>query len=224
MKAMILAAGFGKRLLPITEKIPKPLLKIGEATLIQRNIQHLIEKGFTEIIINVSHLGEQIKKHVDEIFPNENILFSFEDIPLGTGGGILKVLHLLGDKSFLLMNADIYHNTNLVDLPRDVEAAHLVGVSNPEHNQNGDFNLVKNIVEVSSDSNKFTWSGISIMNPIIFRENDFQISNSLDLWNEVLPKYICSRAVTGQISSALWLDVGTPERLKLANTIYNDQN
>mgnify|MGYP001162109203 FL=1 len=224
MKAMILAAGFGKRLLPITEKTPKPLLKIGEVTLIQRNIQHLIENGFSEIIINVSHLGEHIKKHVDEVFPNENILFSFEDIPLGTGGGILKALHLLGDKSFLLMNADIYHNTNLVDLPRDVEAAHLVGVPNPEHNQNGDFNLVKNIVEVSSDSNELTWSGISIMNPIIFRENDFQISNSLDLWNEVLPKYICSRAVTGQISSALWLDVGTPERLKLANTIYNDQN
>ena len=103
MKAMILAAGYGKRLLPITEKTPKPLLKIGEVTLIQRNIQHLIENGFSEIIINVSHLGEHIKKHVDEVFPNENILFSFEDIPLGTGGGILKALHLLGDKSFLLM-------------------------------------------------------------------------------------------------------------------------
>ena len=76
MKAMILAAGFGKRLLPITEKIPKPLLTVGNKSLIQRNIQLLIESGVSEIIINVSHLGDLVKKHIDEIFPSENILFS----------------------------------------------------------------------------------------------------------------------------------------------------
>lgn len=223
MKAMILAAGFGKRLLPITEKIPKPLLKVGESTLIQNNIQLLIESGFSEIIINVSYLGEMIKKHIDELFPNENIIFSFEEKPLGTGGGILKALHLLGDKSFLLMNADIYHKIDLNYLPQEVEAAHLIGVPNPEHNPEGDFNLAKDIVQINQDSNDLTWSGISVMNPLIFRENNFN-DNYFDLWNTVLTSYINSGLVTGQISSDLWLDVGTPERLKLANTVYNDQN
>ena len=223
MKAMILAAGFGKRLLPITEKIPKPLLKVGESTLIQNNIQLLIESGFSEIIINVSYLGEIIKKHIDELFPNENIIFSFEEKPLGTGGGILKALNLLGDKSFLLMNADIYHKIDLNYLPQEVEAAHLIGVPNPEHNPEGDFNLAKDIVQINQDSNDLTWSGISVMNPLIFRENNFN-DNYFDLWNTVLTSYINSGLVTGQISSDLWLDVGTPERLKLANTVYNDQN
>ena len=223
MRAMILAAGFGKRLLPITEKIPKPLLKVGESTLIQNNIQLLIESGFSEIIINVSYLGEMIKKHIDELFPNQNIIFSFEEKPLGTGGGILKALNLLGDKSFLLMNADIYHKIDLNYLPQEVEAAHLIGVPNPEHNPEGDFNLAKDIVQINQDSNDLTWSGISVMNPLIFRENNFN-DNYFDLWNTVLTSYINSGLVTGQISSDLWLDVGTPERLKLANTVYNDQN
>ena len=222
MRAMILAAGFGKRLLPITKKIPKPLLKVGESTLIHNNIQFLIESGFSEIIINVSYLGKMIKKHIDELFPNQNIVFSFEEKPLGTGGGILNALHLLGDKSFLLMNADIYHKIDLNYLPQEVEAAHLIGVQNPEHNLDGDFNLAKDIVQINQGSNDLTWSGISVMNPSIFKENNFE-DNYFDLWNTVLPSYINSGLVTGQISSDLWLDVGTPERLKLANTVYNEQ-
>tara|TARA_X000000368_G_scaffold186669_1_gene147358 strand:- start:3000 stop:3671 length:672 start_codon:yes stop_codon:yes gene_type:complete len=223
MKAMILAAGFGKRLLPITENIPKPLLKVGNFTLIQRNIQLLIENGFSEIIINVSYLGDQIKEHIDEIFPKENISFSFEKKPLGTGGGVLKALPLLGNKSFMLINADIFHKIDLNNLPQDVEAAHLVGVPNPEHNLDGDFNLVKDIIEINSDSNTLTWSGISVINPEIFMENSFK-NDSFNIWNTVLPKYISRSVVTGQISSEPWLDVGTPERLKLANTVYNDQD
>ena len=121
MKAMILAAGFGKRLLPITEKIPKPLLTVGNKSLIQRNIQLLIESGVSEIIINVSHLGDLVKKHIDEIFPSENILFSFEEKPLGTGGGILKALPLIGNDCFLLINADILHKIDLSNVPKDVK-------------------------------------------------------------------------------------------------------
>ena len=163
-----------------------------------------------------------IKKHIDELFPNQNIIFSFEEKPLGTGGGILNALHLLGDKSFLLMNADIYHKIDLNYLPQEVEAAHLIGVPNPEHNLDGDFNLAKDIVQINQGSNDLTWSGISVMNPSIFKENNFE-DNYFDLWNTVLPSYINSGLVTGQTSSDLWLDVGTPERLKLANTVYNEQ-
>ena len=121
------------------------------------------------------------------------------------------------------MNADIYHKIDLNYLPQEVEAAHLIGVPNPEHNPEGDFNLAKDIVQINQDSNDLTWSGISVMNPLIFRENNFN-DNYFDLWNTVLSSYINSGLVTGQISSDLWLDVGTPERLKLANTVYNDQN
>ena len=86
MKAMILAAGYGKRMMPLTENLPKPLLKIGNESLIQRNINALLTAGFNDIIINVSYLGSMIKKHVVEVFPSANISFSEEEIPLGTGG------------------------------------------------------------------------------------------------------------------------------------------
>ena len=92
MKAMILAAGFGKRLLPLTENLPKPMLKVGDQTLIERNINYLIKNGFSEIIINVSHHGDLLIEHVNNIFPDHNILFSIEEKPLGTGGGVLNAL------------------------------------------------------------------------------------------------------------------------------------
>ena len=223
MKAMTLAAGFGKRLLPITETTPKPLLKIGNKSLIQRNINLLIENGFSEIIINVSHLGSLIKEHVEEIFPKEKIYFSFEDSPLGTGGGILKALPLLGDEPFLVMNADIFHKIKLEKLPDFVEYGHLIGVPNPEHNIHGDFSLSNNFVNINTNSNKLTWSGISVINPVIFKENAFE-SNSFNMWDAVLLKYINKIAITGQTSFEPWLDVGTLERLKLANSVYNNDN
>ena len=80
MKAMILAAGFGKRLLPHTKKIPKPLLKVGNKSLIEHNINYLIKNGFNEIIINVSYLGDLIQEHVKEVFPSRNIIFSVDEI------------------------------------------------------------------------------------------------------------------------------------------------
>ena len=97
MKAMILAAGLCKRLKPLTNHIPKPLLKVGNQSLIERNIRSLLNYGFDEIVINVSYLGNMITEHVLEIFPNNKIIFSKESEPLGTGGGIKNALKLLGD-------------------------------------------------------------------------------------------------------------------------------
>jgi MurNAc alpha-1-phosphate uridylyltransferase len=223
MKAMILAAGFGKRLKPLTDDIPKPLLKVGNQSLIERNIRSLLNYGFDEIVINVSYLGNMITEHVLELFPNNKIVFSEESQPLGTGGGIVNALELLGDKPFMLINADIYHNINLTALNSDVKAAHLVGVRNPEHNLKGDFSLENNLVCIKSESNDFTWSGISIINPKIFDELEPQ-EMPFDIWYKVLMQFINNKDVTAEISEDIWIDTGTIDRLELANKTHKDEN
>ena len=222
MKVMILAAGYGKRLLPLTKETPKPLLKIGDKTLIQHNIEHLIKNDFTEFVINISHLGHMIENHVREKFSNINIEFSKEDKPLGTGGGILNAIDLLGDENFLVMNSDIFHKIDIKNLPNGIDAAHLIGVPNPSHNQEGDFCIKDNKVAID-EFNDLTWSGISILNPIIFKEKNFS-SDSFNIWDTVLPNYLNNGDISAHKSNDLWIDVGTHERLKLANSLYNDQN
>ena len=174
MKAFILAAGYGKRLLPLTENSPKPLLKVGDTSLIERKIEHILNSGISEIVINISYLGALVREHVIEKFPNENINFSVEEKPLGTGGGVYKALPLLGSEPFLCMNADLFHNIKLDNLFSDVESALLIGVPNPEHNQMGDFSLDKDIVNINTEGNDLTWSGISIINPRIFKNKYFE--------------------------------------------------
>ena len=223
MKVMILAAGYGKRLLPLTKETPKPLLKIGDKTLIQHNIEHLIKNDFTEFVINISHLGHMIENHVKEKFSNINIEFSNEDQPLGTGGGILNAIDLLGDENFLVMNSDIFHKIDIKNLPKEIDAAHLIGVPNPSHNQEGDFCIKDNNKVAIDEFNDLTWSGISIINPIICKEKNFS-SGSFNIWDTVLPNYLNNGNVSAHKSNDLWIDVGTHERLKLANSLYNDQN
>ena len=223
MKAMILAAGLGKRLKPLTNDIPKPLLKVGNQSLIERNIRSLLNYGFDEIVINVSYLGNMITEHVLEIFPNNKIIFSKESEPLGTGGGIKNALKLLGDEPFMLINADIYHNINLAAVKTAPKYAHLVGVKNPEHNIQGDFSLDNNIVLARSELNDFTWSGISIINPTIFNQQQPQ-EMPFDIWNSVLMKFINNNKITAEIYEGIWIDTGTIDRLELANKTHKDEN
>ena len=223
MKAMILAAGLGKRLRPLTNTVPKPNLMVGGKSLIQRNIEKLVDSGFEEIIINTSHLGEKIKKHVFEKFPDTKIAFSEETEPLGTGGGVKKALKLLGEEPFLLLNADIYHSINLRDMHKHVELAHIIGVPNPEHNPDGDFSLNGSKVSINESSNDFTWSGISIINPSIFNNIDNLIA-PYSIWGSVLKKYIQDKKVTAEISQKTWIDTGTIERLALANKVFKEEN
>ena len=223
MKAMILAAGLGKRLKPLTNDIPKPLLKVGNQSLIERNIRSLLNYGFDEIVINVSYLGNMITEHVLEIFPNNKIIFSKESEPLGTGGGIQNALKLLGDEPFMLINADIYHNINLAAVKTAPKYAHLVGVKNPEHNIQGDFSLDNNIVLARSESNDFTWSGISIINPTIFSQLQTQ-EMPFDIWNSVLMQFINNNKITAEIYEGIWIDTGTIDRLELANKTHKDEN
>lgn len=223
MKAMILAAGLGKRLKPLTNDIPKPLLKVGNQSLIERNIRSLLNYGFDEIVINVSYLGNMITEHVLEIFPNNKIIFSKESEPLGTGGGIKNALKLLGDEPFMLINADIYHNINLAAVKTAPKYAHLVGVKNPEHNIQGDFSLDNNIVLARSELNDFTWSGISIINPTIFSQLQTQ-EMPFDIWNSVLMQFINNNKITAEIHEGIWIDTGTIDRLELANKTHKDEN
>ena len=223
MKAMILAAGLGKRLKPLTNDIPKPLLKVGNQSLIERNIRSLLNYGFDEIVINVSYLGNMITEHVLEIFPNNKIIFSKEHEPLGTGGGIKNALKLLGDEPFMLINADIYHNINLAAVKTAPKYAHLVGVKNPEHNIQGDFSLDNNIVLARSELNDFTWSGISIINPTIFSQLQTQ-EMPFDIWNSVLMQFINNNKITAEIYEGIWIDTGTIDRLELANKTHKDEN
>lgn len=223
MKAMILAAGLGKRLKPLTNDIPKPLLKVGNQSLIERNIRSLLNYGFDEIVINVSYLGNMITEHVLEIFPNNKIIFSKESEPLGTGGGIKNALKLLGDEPFMLINADIYHNINLAAVKTAPKYAHLVGVKNPEHNIQGDFSLDNNIVLARTELNDFTWSGISIINPTIFSQLQTQ-EMPFDIWNSVLMQFINNNKITAEIYEGIWIDTGTIDRLDLANKTHKDEN
>ncbi|MDA9759417.1 nucleotidyltransferase family protein [Gammaproteobacteria bacterium] len=223
MKAMILAAGFGKRLKPLTNDTPKPMLKVGNQSLIERNIDSLINSGFDEIVINVSYLGNILIKHVLELFPNNNILFSKESEPLGTGGGIQNALELLGDEPFMLINADVYHDIDLAAINKIVKVAHLVGVKNPEHNLQGDFSLDGDIVSVRSGANDYTWSGISVINPSIFNKLIPQ-EMPFDIWNKVLKQFINNKEVSAEISDGIWIDTGTIDRLELANKTHKDEN
>ena len=164
-----------------------------------------------------------IKKHVLEIFPNANISFSEEEIPLGTGGGVLNAIGLLGKDPFMLINADIYHQINLKNIKQDVDIAHLVGVENPDHNVEGDFSLNADEVSISNNLNECTWSGISIINPIIFE--GLKIEDApFDIWKSILIEYVKKNKVTGEFSDSTWIDTGTIDRLELANKTYKDEN
>ena len=116
MKCMILAAGYGKRMMPLTKETPKPLLKIGNETLIDRNIKHVLLNGFDEIIINVSHHGDKIKEHLIKNYKDHNITLVEEPYPYGTGGALVNAKDHLGDETILIINADIFHDFDLSKL------------------------------------------------------------------------------------------------------------
>lgn len=220
MKAMILAAGFGKRMLPLTETLPKPLLKVGDKSLIERNIDFLAEAGINEIVINIFYLAEMIPEYLNDRYPKIKISYSKEDNILGTGGGIKKALSFLGSKPFVLVNSDIYHTFSFHDFDCDVENAHLYGVKNPAHNQNGDFSIDDSNKIYIDSKNNLTWSGISIINPNIFKEIK---KDSFDVWKDLLINLIAQKKITGKKIDDPWVDVGTIDRLDKANKMYNEK-
>ena len=215
MKAMILAAGLGTRMRPLTDKTPKPLLKVGGIPLIVWHIERLAHDGFTNIIINIAHLGYQIPEALgDGSQWGVNITYSDEqeEGALESAGGIVKALPLLGDDPFAVVNGDVWTDYDFQDHRKlaDGILAHLVLVPNPEHNPEGDFALEDNKMV---DAKQYTFSGIGYYSPKLFEGVPYGKSALAPLLRAAMKE----GKVTGELYEGEWLDIGTPERLELLN-------
>lgn len=212
MKAMILAAGRGERLRPLTDVTPKPLLIYQGKPLIEYSLERLRQAGFNDIVINVAHLGQQIIEYCgDGKRWGVNIVYSNEGTQaLETAGGIAKALPLLGDAAFVVVNADVVCDYDLSALrQKTVDWAHLVMVANPQHHQQGDFGVddqgrLSCVVE-----SKSTYSGIGVYHPRLFAGVPAQ---PLKL-RPVLDEAIQAGHLTGELFGGRWDDIGTVERL-----------
>ena len=223
MKAMILAAGFSTRMQPLTKEIPKPLLKVGKLSLIELIINNLINSGVKEFVINISYLGEQIKAALEPFHKITKITFLEEPFPYGTGGALINAREHLGKEPFLLSSADIIFKPDLTKLPSYTDTIHLIATKNPDHNQSGDFSLDEGAIFLNADTNDFTYSGVALINPKILDEH--QSSNyPCDIWNTLFKPLILRSQATAHFDNSLWIDVGTPERLKLAREVVKDEN
>jgi MurNAc alpha-1-phosphate uridylyltransferase len=215
MKAMLLAAGRGERMRPLTDTCPKPLLQAGGRPLVVWQLERLAAAGFTEVVMNLSWLGAQIEAALgDGARHGVRIEYSREPWPaLETGGGIFNALPLLGKEPFLLVNGDVYTDVDYAQLrltPGDL--AHLVLVANPEHHPRGDFWLDEagRIIAAGSEvTERLTYSGVAIIHPELLSGapgGRFALLPWLERARE-------ARRLGGQRHNGRWLDVGTPERL-----------
>ncbi|HEV7392706.1 MAG TPA: nucleotidyltransferase family protein [Burkholderiales bacterium] len=214
MRAMILAAGRGERMRPLTETTPKPLLEAGGKPLIVWTIEALARAGFRELVINVSHLGDRIANALgDGRHWDVRIRYSHEVEPLETAGGIATALPLLGDAPFLVVNADIHTDFDfaraLTVVPQDGPVlAHLVLIDNPAHHKGGDFAL--EATRVATDGKRLTFSGIGVYQPALFAGVPAGTKRQLAA---VLRPQIDAGLVSGEHYAGHWSDIGTPERL-----------
>lgn len=212
MKAMILAAGRGKRMRPLTDHTPKPLLKVGAYTLIEHHIQRLANNDITEIVINTAWLGEKIHAYLGNGQAlGVNIAYSHENEALETAGGIINALPLLGDAPFLVVNGDVFSDFAL-PAKQFPQPAHLVLVNNPEHNPNGDFGLNGHLVTETSEK-RYTFSGIGYYHPSFFAGCKPGVAPLAPLLRQAMQ----TQQVSGELHTGEWNDVGTPERLDALN-------
>ena len=215
MNAMILAAGRGERMRPLTDSTPKPLLEVAGKPLIVWTIEALARADLRELVINVSHLGERIERELgDGRRWDVEIRYSREAEALETAGGIAYALPLLGASPFVVVNGDIHTDfayRGLMDHTPDggERLAHLVLIDNPPHHPAGDFALSGDHV-ANDGSHRYTFSGIGIYHPRLF--SDIVAGTKRPL-APVLRPQIDARRVTGEHYAGLWSDVGTPERL-----------
>ncbi|CAC9530068.1 Glucose-1-phosphate thymidylyltransferase (EC 2.7.7.24) [uncultured Gammaproteobacteria bacterium] len=222
MKAMILAAGRGERMMPLTANTPKPLIKVKGKPLIEHSIEALKKAGIIDIVINISYLAEQIKSHLgDGSKFGVNISYSDESTSaLETAGGIIKALPLLSDKPFLVINSDVVCDYALsqIKLPKS-SLAHLLLINNPAHNPKGDFSIGNSQKLTLANNKSFTFSGLGIYHPDFFK-NHLDSQDKLALY-PLLVDAIARNQLSGEHYQGYWQDIGTPERLELANNENN---
>jgi MurNAc alpha-1-phosphate uridylyltransferase len=238
MMAMLLAAGRGERMRPLTDHIPKPLLQAGGKPLIVWHIENLVNAGIRELIVNHAHLGALIEQTLgDGRQFGAHIRYSAEEHALETAGGIAYALPLLGDAPFAVVNSDIFCDYDFARLPERAAAlqasgdsAHLVLVDNPAHHPNGDFCLQDGrIIPVNGASPLsahrtllLTFSGIGLYRPALF--NGIPRGSTAPL-APLLRSQIALGKVSGEHHRGLWMDIGTPQRLaELDSRIRSLQN
>lgn len=222
MKAMILAAGKGERMRPLTLTTPKPLLRAGGRPLIVHHLNNLKQAGFQHVVINHAWLGEQIEQQLGsgQQF-GLNLHYSPEGEPLETAGGIVRALPLLAahdDDWFLVINGDIWSDFPLDQLqpPADPNCdAMLVLTDNPEHHPTGDFQLTPEGLLCSEGENKLTFTGISLLRRRLFNGLD----DTAGKLGPVLRDAMAQQRVRGVKHSGQWIDVGTPARLEQLDTL-----
>jgi len=213
---MILAAGRGERMRPLTDHTPKPLLQAGGKPLIVWHIERLVRAGITDLVINHAHLGLQIEHALgDGSQFGATIRYSNEGTALETAGGIAFAAPLLGDEVFAVVNGDVYCDFDFARLPTQAAAlahsddmAHLVLVDNPEHNLTGDFGLQD--ARITDIPPKLTFSGIGLYKPQLFAHIECGTKAPLA---PLLREQIAAGKVSGEHHQGAWVDVGTPQRL-----------
>jgi len=210
MKAMILAAGFGKRLGHLTQSTPKPLIKVKGQPLIKYHLSKLLAADYSQIVINTHYLSDEIINYVENEFNNDpRIIFSIEKEILGTGGGIKKALHHFGNDDFLVLNSDIYS---------DLDYKYFKSFTSPtlfavETKNQGDFNIKNSKVCLETTKN-YTWMGFSVVNAEVFNH---VAHLKFHYWDDCLKRHASSKNLYAEIPKINWYDVGTIQTLELLN-------
>jgi len=225
MKAMILAAGLGNRMRPLTLHTPKPLLEVGGKPLIVWHIEKLAAIGVNEIVINTAWLGEKLVQALgDGSQFGIKILWSHEGEGLETAGGIINALPLLGDEPFILVNGDVWTTMDfapLLNVELGENLAHLVLVQNPEQHPNGDFTLADGkayTFDQQISGENLTFSGVSVIHPKMFA--------GLEAGKRPLAPLLKAAMLENKIAASkltgIWVDVGTPERLNALDLMIRE--
>lgn len=218
MKAMILAAGMGNRMRPLTLHTPKPLLEVGGKPLIVWHIEKLQAIGVTEIVINTAWLGDKLATALgDGSQFGVNILWSHEGEGLETAGGIINALPLLGTEPFILVNGDVWTSMDfscLLNVQLAEDLAHLVFVTNPEQHPQGDFTLANGrayTFEQQQPGEALTYSGVAVIDPKMFDG----LEGGKRPLAPLLKQAMLEQKISASKMHAVWVDVGTPERLNV---------
>ena len=222
MKAMVLAAGFGNRLRPLTDHTPKPLLPIGGKPMIVHHLEKLAAAGFKEVVINLGHLGHKIPEALgDGSTWGLSIAYSDEGpAPLETGGGLTKALPLLGDEPFLLVNGDVWSDLDFSSIPSSLaenDLATLFLVPKPGWREKGDFSLSNSRV-VESEIPEYLYAGIALYHPKILDGAKVEKFSIVPRLKSAISKNL----VGGILFSGEWDDVGTPDRLSSLQSKYGN--
>lgn len=218
--AMILAAGRGERLRPLTDHLPKPLFSLGNQTLLEHHLSHLSQAGFQRVVINHAYLGWQIKQHLKNHSYNLDIIFSPEPPGgLETGGGIVNALPLLGNNPFITLNGDIYTDYDLsaLTLPKN-SLAHVILVNKPLYRALGDYGLSCNNLLNNHEKN-YIFSGVTVYHPDFFKHallGRYSVT-------PMMRRMADSNSVSGELYQGLWFDIGSVEQLRLAEMHLSSQ-